>query len=39
MTPEQTLDLWTRQYDELQTRLKAGRPRRTIRSRLYSHSR
>lgn len=25
MTPEQTLDLWNRQYDELQTRLKAGR--------------
>jgi uncharacterized protein (TIGR00369 family) len=25
MTPEQTLDLWTRQYDELQSRMNAGR--------------
>jgi len=25
MTPEQTLDLWTREYDELNARLKAGR--------------
>lgn len=25
MTPEQTLALWTRQYEELQSRLKAGR--------------